>query len=398
MERTKSIPASGKLITVLSIDGGGIRGLIPATILDFLETQLKELANDEGARIADYFDVIAGTSTGGLITAMLTAPDENKRPLFSAKEIKDFYHRKSHKIFHQDWMVTKIVKNICGPLYDGKYLRRCIKKKLKDTRLEHTLTNVVIPTFDIKNLQPTIFSSFEVKEKPYMNALLSDICIATSAAPTYLPPHYFKTADGEKQRKFHLIDGGVAANNPTLVAMAEIAKQLIHKNPTFAEPQSLDYHRYLVISIGTGECKRKTKYSANKASKWGVFGWWFNACGSTPLVDIFTQASTDMVDFHLSVVFKGLDIQSNYLRIQENALERTLSSLDISTKENLDYLSDVGKQLLEKQVSTVNLETGDFVPYKEETNGQMLIEFAKKLINEKCLRDGLPPRFSMETS
>ncbi|MFS7967265.1 putative galactolipase [Helianthus anomalus] len=105
-----------------------------------------------------------------------------------------------------------------------------------------------------------------------------------------------------------------------------------------------------------------------------------------------------MVDFHLSVVFKGLDIQSNYLRIQENALERTLSSLDISTKENLDYLSDVGKQLLEKQVSTVNLETGDFVPYKEETNGQMLIEFAKKLINEKCLRDGLPPRFSMETT
>ncbi|KAM0031384.1 putative galactolipase [Helianthus debilis subsp. tardiflorus] len=393
MERTKSIPASGKL-TVLSIDGGGIRGLIPATILDFLEIKLKELANDEGARIADYFDVIAGTSTGGLITAMLTAPDENKRPLFSANEIKDFYRQKSHKISHQDWMVTKIVKNICGPMYDGKYLRRCIKKKLKDTRLEHTLTNVVIPTFDIKNLQPTIFSSFEVKEKPYMNALLSDICIAT-AAPTYFPPHYFKTADG--QRKFHLIDGGVAAYNPTLVAMTEIAK-LIHKNPTIAEPQSLDYHRYLVLSLGTGECNRKTKYSANKASKWGVFGWWFNPCGSTPLVDIFTQAGTDMVDFQLSVVFKSLHIQSNYLRIQENALQRTLSSLDISTKENLDYLSDVGNQLVQKTVSSFDLETGLFLPYKNATNGEMLIEFAKKLINEKCLRDGLPPRFSLETS
>ncbi|KAM0011270.1 putative galactolipase [Helianthus debilis subsp. tardiflorus] len=389
MERTKSIPASGKL-TVLSIDGGGIRGLIPATILDFLEIKLKELANDEGARIADYFDVIAGTSTGGLITAMLTAPDENKRPLFSANEIKDFYRQKSHKISHQDWMVTKIVKNICGPMYDGKYLRRCIKKKLMLSFLPSTSrisSQQSFPALRFSHCLDICIYMY-VKEKPYMNALLSDICIAT-AAPTYFPPDYFKTADG--QRKFHLIDGGVAAYNPKL-------PNLFTKILPLPKPQSLDYHRYLVLSLGTGECNRKTKYSANKASKWGVFGWWFNACGSTPLVDIFTQAGTDMVDFQLSVVFKSLHIQSNYLRIQENALQRTLSSLDISTKENLDYLSDVGNQLVQKTVSSFDLETGLFLPYKNATNGEMLIEFAKKLINEKCLRDGLPPRFSLETS
>ncbi|KAI7739112.1 hypothetical protein M8C21_032592, partial [Ambrosia artemisiifolia] len=355
-----------------------------------------EFENNDDARIADYFDVIAGTSTGGLITAMLTAPNDHNRPLFSTKDIIDFYHQKSRKIFRQDW-------NICGPMYDGKYLHKCIRKRLKETKLEHTLTNIVIPTFDIKRLQPTIFSSFELKEKPYMNALLSDICIATSAAPTYLPPHYFKTDHKEnpkdnskenskenpeentkkKPRKFHLIDGGVAANNPTLIAMAEIAKQLICKNPKFAEPQSLDYQRYLVISIGTGECKRETKYSANKASKWGMLGWWLNSKCTTPLVDIFTQASTDMVDFHLSVVFKGLNIQTNYLRIQETALERTLSSLDMATSENLNYLSDVGKKLLGKKVSSVDLETGMFVPYMDKTNEQVLIEFAKKLIDER---------------
>lgn len=78
----------GKRITVLSIDGGGVRGLIPATILEELEAKLQRLDGPE-VRLVDYFDMIAGTSTGGLITAMLTAPsNENaKRPLCSVKEV-----------------------------------------------------------------------------------------------------------------------------------------------------------------------------------------------------------------------------------------------------------------------------------------------------------------------
>ncbi|XP_076913021.1 patatin-like protein 3 isoform X2 [Bidens hawaiensis] len=231
-----------------------------------------------------------------------------------------------------------------------------------------------------------------------MNANLSDICIATSAAPAYLPPHYFETTQEEGEVikentcEFHLLDGGVAANNPTLIAMSEIAK---HQN--VAEPKSIDYQRYLVISIGTGECKPVTKYTVKKASKWGFFGWWLNAStGSTPLVDIFTQASTDMVDFHLSAIFKGLGIQTNYLRIQESELERT-ASLDVATPENLRYLDEVGKNILKKRVSTVNLEDGTLVPYRKETNEEVLIEFAKKLIDEKCVRAGKPPRFFVDT-
>ncbi|KAF5955723.1 hypothetical protein HYC85_008579 [Camellia sinensis] len=94
-------PTYGNLITILSIDGGGIRGIIPATILTYLESQLQEL-DGEDARLADFFDVIAGTSTGGLITAMLTAPNENNRPLFAAKDIKNFYLEHSPKIFPQE--------------------------------------------------------------------------------------------------------------------------------------------------------------------------------------------------------------------------------------------------------------------------------------------------------
>jgi len=106
MERTQSSllqiqpPTYGNLVTILSIDGGGIRGIIPATILEFLESQLQEL-DGKSARLADYFDVITGTSTGGLVTAMLSAPNEQKRPLFAAKDIKPFYLEHSPKIFPQ---------------------------------------------------------------------------------------------------------------------------------------------------------------------------------------------------------------------------------------------------------------------------------------------------------
>jgi len=90
--------ACGSIVTVLSIDGGGVRGIIPGTILTFLEAKLQELDGPD-VRIADYFDIVAGTSTGGLVTAMLTAPDKEGRSLFAAKDINDFYLRHSPKIF-----------------------------------------------------------------------------------------------------------------------------------------------------------------------------------------------------------------------------------------------------------------------------------------------------------
>ncbi|KAK6939575.1 Patatin-like phospholipase domain [Dillenia turbinata] len=224
MEETARLPLQpptyGDLVTVLSIDGGGIRGIIPATILGFLESELQKLDGEE-ARIADYFDVIAGTSTGGFVTAMLAAPNEQKRPLFAAKDISDFFLQQCPRIFPQSSSLllsgaTKIIKSLTGPIYDGKYLREIVWEILGNTRLHQTLTNVVIPTFDIKQLQPTIFSSYRAKDRPKYDAFLSDICIGTSAAPTYLPAYRFETKDPPTGhvREFNLIDGGFTANNP----------------------------------------------------------------------------------------------------------------------------------------------------------------------------------------
>ncbi|CAA6659295.1 unnamed protein product [Spirodela intermedia] len=328
---------SKKMVTILSIDGGGIRGIIPATILDFFEKELQALDGDD-ARLVDYFDVIAGTSTGGLVAAMLTAPNEKGRPLYAASDITPFYLEHCPKIFPQVSAgpftgIVKTVKQLSGPKYDGKYLHKIIQEKLGTTKVHETLTSVVIPTFDIKYLQPIIFSSFE-----------------HISCPTYLPAHQF-TANG---KEYNLIDGGVAANNPALLAMREITKELSREDSAFPV-RPLDYRKYLVISLGTGTQKQEEKYTAEKAKSWGALGWIING-DSNPLIDVFSQAIVDMVDIHISVVFQALKSEDNYLRIQEN----------------LDNLIDIGKKLLDKPVSRVNLNTGRNEPFGDETNRDAL--------------------------
>ncbi|XP_020215990.1 patatin-like protein 3 [Cajanus cajan] len=382
----------GNLVTVLSIDGGGIRGIIPGVILAYLESQLQEL-DGEDARLADYFDVIAGTSTGGLIASMLAAPNPkaNDRPIFSAKEIVPFYLQNSPKIFPQTRGIfaplVNTVKALTGPKYDGKYLQEVIKKGLGDTKLHQTLTNVVIPTFDVKKLQPTIFSSYQITTEPSLDVSLSDICIATSAAPTFLPAHYFTKQDeqGKIIKEFNLIDGGVAANNPTLVAMREVTKHLM-RNPDGRGIEPLDYKCFVVLSIGTGSNKNEHKYNAEMVSKWGSLTWLFNS-GSTPIVDCFSEASTDMVDYHNCMVFNALQSEDNYLRIQDNTLIGDLATVDVATKENLDNLVKVGEQLLKKTVTRVNLDTGLYEPIPGKgTNEEELKRFAKLLSETRKVR------------
>ncbi|XP_078441178.1 patatin-like protein 2 [Wolffia australiana] len=377
------VATRGNLITILSIDGGGIRGLIPATILAVLEKELQDI-DGKDARIADYFDVIAGTSTGGLVSAMLTAPDSQNRPLFAAKDLTDFYLEHCPKIFPQISGpfagLRRMIQGFQGPKYDGKYLHEIIYKKLGSTKLSHTLTNLVIPAFDIKNLQPTVFSSFAVKSGKGLDVNLADVCISTSAAPTYLPAHYFDalTPRGGK-REFNLIDGGVAANNPALLAIRDANKNTKNDNSS-----RVNFAKVVLISLGTGT-SHSTKYDALAAAKWGMTGWLLNQ-GSSPLIDVFTQASVDMVDLHIASIFQNLHSEENYLRIQDDTLSGDASSVDIATDANLGILVKIGEELLDKPVSRVNLDTGKNEPAGEETNRYALKRFARILSDERKLR------------
>ncbi|KAM0032218.1 putative patatin-like phospholipase domain, Acyl transferase/acyl hydrolase/lysophospholipase [Helianthus debilis subsp. tardiflorus] len=377
---------------ILSIDGGGIRGIIPGVILHYLESQLQAL-DGEQARLADYFDVISGTSTGGLITILLTAPNENGKPLCAAKDIVPFYLENSPKVFPQIGGpfagCIKLCKSLRGPKYDGKYLKSLVTHLLGTTKLNQTLTNVVIPTFDIKKMQPVIFSSYEAHRHPSMDPQLSDICIGTTAAPTYLPAHYFQNGD----REFNLIDGAIVDNNPSLVAIEEVTRQILRSNLNVSAIDSIKNQQYILLSIGTGTQKVEPKFDAKMAAKWGVLGWLVNQ-GSDPLIDAFTYASADLVDMHNAFLFDVLNSVDNpgsvnkYLRIQDNTLTGDLASLDIATEQNLDALVKVGEKLLQKPVSLVNTDTGVVEPVPDGcTNRDALKKLAHLLSDERKHRE-----------
>ncbi|XVF59477.1 hypothetical protein PTKIN_Ptkin07bG0278900 [Pterospermum kingtungense] len=371
--------AKRKIVTVLSIDGGGIRGIIPGVLLAFLESKLQEL-DGPNARIADYFDVVAGTSTGGLVATMLTAPNKEngQQPMYQAKDIKDFYLEHSPMIFPQDSKNTST-----GPKYDGKYLKTLINQLLGDVTLKQTLTNVVIPTFDIKLLQPVIFSTNDAKVNAWKNAKLADACLGTSAAPILLPPHYFETKDlDEKIHSFDLIDGGVAANNPTLVAISNVWMENKKRNADF-----MDSKRMLVLSLGTGTTSNDSpNYDAVKASNWSMSDW-LSYQGHIPILDACSHASSDMVDFHVTALFQCSGCNENYLRIQDDTLTGYASTADIATEENLLKLVEIGNELLKKRVSKMNFETGKFEEVEGGyTNEEALTNFAKRLHEQRQIR------------
>ncbi|KAF0908532.1 hypothetical protein E2562_026323 [Oryza meyeriana var. granulata] len=186
------------------------------------------------------------------------------------------------------------------------------------------------------------------------NALLSDVCISTSAAPTHLSGHLFETKDKDgNSRVFNLIDGGVAANNLTLLAMTHVSKQILLGNQdVFPIKTPTEYGKFMILSLGTGSAKIEEKFDAVLSSKWGILGWLYND-GSTPLIDGFSQASADLVDIHASVLFQALHSQRRYLRIQDDELIDDAASVDVSTPENLKRLVEVGKALLQKQACKV---------------------------------------------
>lgn len=398
-------PCFGNLITMLSIDGGGIRGLIPAVVLVRLEKKLQVADQDNpDARIADYFDVIAGTSTGALIAAMLVIPNKHGRPKFTADGVKDFYKKEGPKIFSP----PKRWWQWWGPKYDGTFLHQMIEEVTGSTTLDQTLSRLVVPTFDVHMLQPVMFSSFEDylsrtgKEEKEIKPMVSDVCIGTSAAPTYFPAHNFK-ADGVRTGH-HLIDGGVAANNPTMAAISRITMEQLLENPDFP---GLDYKKYLVISLGTGSAvEEKGKYTAKGCAKWCDLDW-VRKDGHNPIIDIFSQASAMLVDMQVRNLLYNSGQPELYLRIQAQAsLFKNIPVLpmDIATKDNMDNLIGIGDKLLRNKVAKVDLYLGRYLDPERETdkkylkkyhpnepettNDEELQRFADILVAERKLRLG----------
>lgn len=154
-------------VCILSIDGGGMRGIIAAQALAYLEDALRRKSGNPNATIADYFDVAAGTSTGGILTSMLFANDGTGRPMFKAADTLKFLAEKGKKIFNPSGFLSRL--SGVAPAYSTKSLERLLKACFlrpdgKSLTLKDTLKPVLIPCYDLSSAGPFLFSRADALE------------------------------------------------------------------------------------------------------------------------------------------------------------------------------------------------------------------------------------------
>jgi len=316
------------MIKILTIDGGGIRGILPGQLLTRLESLLKEKSGDENAKIGDYFDMIAGTSTGGILTAFLLCPDDNGKAKYTAKEAVATYLDKGDEIFHNT-IRNKI--RTAGGVLDEKYkannLEEILKEKLGENLwLSQLIKPCLVTSYDIENRRATFFNKFDADKSDRYDFKAWEVCRATSAAPTYFETALIKNKEGEK---FSMIDGGVFANNPALCAYVEARQHF--KNDLGNHISAKDI---FMVSLGTGSVEKPYMY--DKAKNWGLAQW------VKPLVDIMMAGSAETIDFQLKHIFESEDVSDQYVRIEPN-MGASDVDMDNASKENLQALKLAGE-------------------------------------------------------
>lgn len=319
-----------KQTRILTIDGGGIRGLIPARILVSLERKLQQRTGRPDARLAEFFDLIAGTSTGGLITCLLLAPSKPKwTPAFTAQEIVDLYLNHGAEIFYAP--LSKRISSMNG-LRDERYiadgLERLIDERVNNLRLSQLLKPCLITAYDVTQRKAKFFTQHDARngDKDYP---IKVVARATSAAPTY-----FEAMPGENGRTpYAYVDGGLFANNPTMCAYVEAFRKL-EGQPT-AE-------NMVILSLGTGQISRSYPYHSVK--DWGIVQW------IKPLIDIMMAGVSETVDYQMRQLFTAHGRSDSYLRLQAkiDKDDTDLAELDNVSSANMERLLALGMQLADK--------------------------------------------------
>ncbi len=325
-----------KLKRILSLDGGGIRGILTSKVLEALEEKVNDqYAKKHGAprekpiRLGEYFDMVAGTSTGGILACILLCPsdDDPTYPRFSASEAVNLYLKNGKDIFKPTWYgrLPGFLEGIGGSKFGDMSIADVLKSYLKETRLSQMMKPCLITSYDIQERQAVFFTSHDALKKESKDFPLWQVCRSTSAAPTYFPP---ATARAGDDFLMHTIDGGLFANNPSMCAFIEALK--IFRDDS---QRLIGADRIMIVSIGTGEIK--TKYLFSDAKKWGVLRW------VKPIIDIMMTAVSETVDYQLMKLYKTIDCSDQYYRIMPELGDANPALDDISAK-NLEDLRQAG--------------------------------------------------------
>jgi hypothetical protein len=306
-------------VRVLAIDGGGIRGLIPAVVLAEIERRIDR-------PIAECVDLIAGTSTGGIIACALARPGVDGTPI-PAEELAALYVEEGPRIFHTSLLRRiRTADGILDERYDDLGLLDALRRYLGDTMLSEAIVPVMIPAYDIEGRLAFFFRSERARRDRTYDFSLVQAARATAAAPTYFEPAHITDAAGEAA--WALIDGGVYAVNPSLVAYVDVV----------AGGHADDLE--LLLSLGTGQNVRPLPYA--RAKNWGQLEW------ARPIVDVVFDGMADTTEFALGTI-----LGQRYVRLQTQ-LRRASDALDDATPDNLMALQAEAERLISERSAEID--------------------------------------------
>jgi patatin-like phospholipase/acyl hydrolase len=299
---------------ILTLDGGGIRGVVSAIWLEALQARLH--AAGKGA-LHEHFDLIAGSSTGALIAMGLGIG-------MPAGEITTLYEHFGDDVFpgaaERLWsrLARSFTQGISAPRYSPKGLERVLKRVFGERTLGSASPRTMAIAYDTITRTPMFFKSY----KPaHADIPLWEVCRAATAAPTYFPAHLTTV----ERRRRALIDGGVVANNPTACAIAEAVRL----------NNDASLKGIVLLSIGTGQTTRPI--SEREATSWGALEW------AIPIIDVLFDGSADSVDYIASKILGD----GYYFRLQTR-LMRGYDDFDNVDRTNLLALRHTAEAYLDQ--------------------------------------------------
>ena len=326
-------------IRILSVDGGGIRGILPARLLEEIERQT-------GKPLRDLFHLIAGTSTGGILACGLATG-------MPAKALGDLYANRGGEIFARSmWQRISNPAQLTGPKYEATTLEEILLTVLGNTRLSDiTHTELLVPTYVIQlpepedqngvisTRTPMFFKTWKARgvqladneTKDEFNFALRDVARATSAAPTYFPPAQVKNVSGQA---FGVVDGGVFANNPALCAL--VAAYRLYPGA-----------RYTLVSMGTGSLERDIPY--NEAKDWGDLQWLH------PILSILMDGNADTVSYQCDQMLADRHWRFEITLGRDPSDPAAVNEdFDDASPDNVARLERLAEELIERNAERLN--------------------------------------------
>jgi len=303
---SKSQHEGNPIRRVLSIDGGGIRGIIPAMVIAHIERKLGKPAHE-------LFDLMVGTSTGGILARGLSRPGSGRPAQFSARRVVKLYEEQGDKIFEYSlWRKLRTVGGILEEAYSHEVLEGILGKYFAGATLGDCEVPTMVTSYDIQNRRTVFLKSWHAD---HQSLLCRDAARATSAAPTYFEPKPLDTGDAASV----LIDGGIFMNSPSVSAYAEARK--LFPGDSIA-----------VLSLGTGELTRPIPFE--EARTWGSALWVMS------LLDCMFDGVSKAAD-HQMQLFLG----ERYQRLQ-TPLDNANDDMDDASKENIANLKKTARELI----------------------------------------------------